>query len=838
MASQNILIGIDLGTTNSEIGLNQDGKVQIIKNVFNLDYTPSIFMVDKNKNKVVGKKAYEKLFRDADDHDISNIKAEVKRLMGTAELTRFDRLGKSLGPEEISAEILIDLLTSVKRKHPDIIFNSAVITIPAAFSTLQSEATQRAGKLAGLEHVVLLQEPIAAAVAYGYDNELNENWLIYDLGGGTFDTALISSRDGLLSVLAHNGDNFLGGKNFDYAIVDQVIVPKIVNDFEFTNFSRSNDAFRAVFMKLKFIAEQAKIELSQLDSTTIEVDLDITDDNGKALLLSIPYTRAELHKLLMPMIMHSINLCKNTITDAGHSYDRVHKVILVGGPTLMPFIRETIEKELRVQVDSSVDPLTIVAKGATIFGLSQKVPDKVFANAATSLRSDTYKVELFYESLTSDIEQTVTGKIDNLEGGIDGYTIQFRSTSGDYAGKRVQVKNGKFYDTVILKQRSTTVFKVDLFDPQGNSLMIQPDTFAITQGLAIAGAPLPHSIGLEVAKKDFNSGFEFINTVERIFDKGAILPIKSGIERFKTTRVLKKGQVDNPLMIKALEGESEIPDRNTYICDLGIDGMDLPYDLEKGSEIEITLSIDESRNLAIEAYVPLFDLSFSARSTVRDEILEVNDLEMELENERERAENIISGCTVEERREVNQILEEAGTSVENARHDEDEKRKAKKQLTDIKVALDRLENDRSMSQQIDTFNKAVADADSTIDNLANDEDKPKLHDQLDQIEKEGEKAIAENNKAYLGRIIEAIGEFSAHIFFSNPVAWVGFFEHLEQDRGSMTDQSRADYLFRKGRLAIENYDIDELKETVRDLIKLLPSNKQGQSLIALSGISR
>src|SRR5262249_32958544 len=153
-------------------------------------------------------------------------------------------------------------------KNPRTDTTSAVITIPAAFSVLQCEATKRAGGLAGLKHVVLLQEPIAAAISYGFAATANENWLGYDLGGGTFDVALISSKDGVLSVLGHNGDNFLGGKNLDWEIVDKILVPGIAGLFALENFHRGNKAYQGKFARLKFLAERAKMELSQYDSTT------------------------------------------------------------------------------------------------------------------------------------------------------------------------------------------------------------------------------------------------------------------------------------------------------------------------------------------------------------------------------------------------------------------------------------------------------------------------------------------------------------------------------------------------------------------------------------------
>ena len=187
MGDSIIQIGIDLGTTNSSVAVNINGTIEIIKKPGGVAYTPSVFGFNKSLNKVVGQKAYEALYKHGSKNETINFKSEIKRLMGTPETVFFERKGVSMSPEEISSEILKSLKEDILRKYPDFDTVAAVITVPAAFSVLQSEATKKAGNLAGFKHVVLLQEPIAAASSYGFQNYENENWLIYDLGGGTFE---------------------------------------------------------------------------------------------------------------------------------------------------------------------------------------------------------------------------------------------------------------------------------------------------------------------------------------------------------------------------------------------------------------------------------------------------------------------------------------------------------------------------------------------------------------------------------------------------------------------------------------------------------------------------
>lgn len=341
---QTIQIGIDLGTTNSSVAINSNGTIEIVKKPGGVEYTPSVFGFDKAKNKVVGQKAYENYYKNASLDEVKNYKPEVKRLMGTEENFFFERAGVKMGPEEISAEILKSLKEDILRKYPDFNTAGAVITVPAAFSVLQSEATKRAGNLAGFNHVVLLQEPIAAAIAYGFSNKKNENWLIYDFGGGTFDVALVASKDQALSVLGHNGDNFLGGKNFDWEIVDKVIVPNIGASFSLYDFNRGNDKYKSIFSQLKYFAESAKIELSEYEQTSIVIDGLGKDDEGKEISLIIDFTRKAFEELIKPMVERTIELSKETLAEAGIKSSAVSKVILVGGPMQIPYIRKKLKE--------------------------------------------------------------------------------------------------------------------------------------------------------------------------------------------------------------------------------------------------------------------------------------------------------------------------------------------------------------------------------------------------------------------------------------------------------------------------------------------------------------
>lgn len=831
MTDQVIQIGIDLGTTNSSVAVNRNGVVEIIKNADGVEYTPSVFGVDKAKNKVVGRKAYIKLFQYSSEEEAKNYKAEVKRSMGTSEGYYFERLRKEMTPEEVSAEILKYLKESITRKYPNIDSSAAVITVPAYFTVLESEATKRAGKLAGFEYVVLLQEPIAAAMAYGFDNTEDDNWIIYDLGGGTFDVALISAKDNVLSVRGHGGNNFLGGKDFDNLIVDKIIKPKVLESFKIKNFDRNQD--KSKFDRLKYLAEEAKKELSQYDKTVIQVEGIGEDDKGEEISVSIEVTRDEFEKLIKPLVDKTILLTKETIKDSGIKTASVSKIVLVGGPTQIPYIRERLQNDLKIETDSSVDPLTVVARGACIYGASQKIPRDI-GKLPKIKGNSTLDLKLNYDPMTSENEQMITGVIEGLKKDSGDYYIQIQSDSGSYSSPKVTLKNGKFHDTVSLEKKKQNLFWIYLFDDKGNSTPVNPDSFSITHGLTVTGAPIPHSMGVVVAEKGKDNGFT--NKCESFFEKGSILPLKE-TKTFHTARKIKKGDKDNVLPMWVYEGESDIPDRNIYICDLAITGKDLPYDLPEGTDVDITISVSESREVQVEAFIPTIDLTLSAKATIYDKDIKVEDLGSELITQRGRLSSLDENISPSEKEEIESLISSIDSSLENANSDQDDKRKADKEIKDLKTALDNLEKEKEMPQLIKEFNSGVAEIEKLIIEVAVDDKKETFREQLGMLRSEGTKAIEQEDKTMLIKANEQVRELSAAVVLSNPQSWVYHFRQLSSGEHNYSNETEAQYYIDKGNKAIEASDIEELKRCVVNLISLLPADKQKKLSSEISGIT-
>lgn len=831
-----ISIGIDLGTTNSAIAISQKGVIEHIKSgPGQPEYTPSVFGIDKSGNKVVGQKAYDKLFKSASDEEFANYKAEVKRLMGTSETILFERLGESMTPEQISAEILKSLVEDVTRKYSDFSTLAAVITIPAYFSSLQSEATKRAGDLAGFKQVVLLQEPIAAAMAYGFENAKDQNWIVYDLGGGTFDVALISSKDGILSVLGHNGDNFLGGKDFDLKIVEDVIKPAILEKYNLKDFDRSSDKYKSVFARLKAIAEAAKIELSQYDKFTIEVEDIGKDDDGKEIYVSIDFSRAQFEELISPLVARTIDLTKKTLADSGIQSSSVSRIVLVGGPTQIPFVRESLKNEFKLDIDTSVDPLTVVARGACVYGLSQRVSQELLEQSA-GISKETLKLELHYDAMTAEDETTVTGKIASLADVEDDYFVQIQSDSGTYSSSKIRLKNGKFFDTVAVEKGKTSSFWIYIFDKDSNVVPVFPESFSITHGLTVSGAPIPHGIGVVYAKRGFDNDFQFKEACDLYFDRDSKPPLRE-TKTYKTAWKLQKNQ-DNSLPIKVYEGESTNPEHNDVITTLHIKGDELPYDLPEGTDVDITIAVDESRAVTVEAYISSIDKTLDVRADRYAQPVDTKKLTVDLETQKDRLKKVASDIPEDEQSKLEDKIDSLETNIKNSENDTDDRQKAERDLRELKSDLEKIEQDRSIPQLSEDFHEKLQSLKGVLEGLEDESERKRITDVLGSIEAEGEKAIADKDKELLVRLNEQLQGLIMAILLEDPAIWVGWLNNIKERKNELTNQAVAEHHIAKADEAVASGNVEGLKQHVRELFDLLPDNAEDEIKQGMSGITR
>ena len=346
------IIGIDLGTTNSCVAVYDGGEAKVITNPEGMRTTPSV-VAFKNGDIIVGQKAKNQMVTNKDT--ISSI----KRKMGTSE--KVSANGKEYSPEEISAMILGDLKKTAEAYLGETV-NKAVITVPAYFNDAQRQATKNAGKIAGLEVERIINEPTAAALAYGLDKQdKNQTVLVYDLGGGTFDVSILELGDGVFEVKSTSGNNHLGGDDFDERVMDY-----IVSEFKKeTSVDLTKD--KMAMQRVKDAAEKAKKDLSGMTTTEISLPF-ISQGTDGPIHLNMSLTRAKFEDLISDLVESTTEPVRKALKDANLSAKDIDKVLLVGGSTRIPCVQELVKKELNKEPSKEVNPDEVVAMGAAIQG--------------------------------------------------------------------------------------------------------------------------------------------------------------------------------------------------------------------------------------------------------------------------------------------------------------------------------------------------------------------------------------------------------------------------------------------------------------------------------------
>ncbi len=373
------IIGIDLGTTNSCVSVLEGGEPVVIPNAEGSRTTPSVVAFSKNGERLVGQIAKRQAVANPENTIIS-----IKRKMGTAEKVKVD--GDEFSPQEISAMILQKLKADAE-SYLGTQVTQAVITVPAYFNDSQRQATKDAGKIAGLEVLRIINEPTAAALAFGMDKESqDEKIMIYDLGGGTFDVSILDIGDGVFEVLATNGNTHLGGDDFDNRIIDYVL----------EEFKKSDGidlrGDKTAMQRIKEQAEKAKIELSGMQQTEINIPF-ITADASGAKNLDITLTRAKFEELIHDLVESTAEPVNKALADAGITANDLKKVLLVGGSTRVPAVQEVVKRITGKEPDKGINPDECVAIGAAIQGgvLSGDVKDLVLLDVTPlSLGIETY----------------------------------------------------------------------------------------------------------------------------------------------------------------------------------------------------------------------------------------------------------------------------------------------------------------------------------------------------------------------------------------------------------------------------------------------------------------
>ncbi|AKH84007.1 2-alkenal reductase [Streptomyces sp. CNQ-509] len=824
--SETIDYGIDLGTTNSAIAVAEDGGVRIVKNNEQWDYSPSAVYIPKKDIVHVGRRAKERT-----ESDPANAHSEFKLEMGVAGAARrFERAGLSLTPEELSAEVLKSLRQDAAAETgyaPEV----AVITVPAAFALNQNTATSEAAALAGLsEHCPLVQEPTAAAIAYGVqDTSDSAHWMVFDLGGGTFDAAVMSKRDGELQLIQHAGDPYLGGKLIDWAVVDDLLAPAVRRDLGLPDFNRSNRRWLGNFAKLKAEAENAKIALSRMDKIDIACDLD--DGSGDTENFEFTLTRGALDDLALPFYTRAIKLCREALAESALRPDHIDRLLLAGGSTLSPGLRALLTDRytgLGIEVDHSQDPTTVVARGAAAFARTVRRPRKVRAAAPGA-----FAVELNYPAQTVDTTDIpVSGKVTSGSTvDFTRYAVVLANPDGQppFRGPRTALsQDGTFYTEVALTAGATSRFTVELTDTSGTRQKLAGGTLAITHAKVVPGeAVLTGTLGIGRADGSFDP----------LLRKGTTLPAMV-TKIYRTTIPLHRSEPDAVIRIPLLEGERARAERNTRVGQLEIRPRDVRIDLPAESEVEVTFEIEaSSREALVTAHIPLVQQQFEAtinrtelRAPEQHELAgRLRDLEQRLRGLKDDAasEHAEQAGARLRKLEEHRPLTQLGREVEAADVDTGAAVTSERRMRDLEAELDDIEE----AIEIPGLERRLWDVLGACEGIITQVGgTPADRRELENLRGRASAPDGDATPAELRKLVKRAEEFQVELLRRTDEWDFVVFNALVEMRDSMHPSHQAAAAIRDGRRAMAVGDRGAIAAVNQRLRRLLPPEAAGNEL--------
>lgn len=818
-----INFGIDLGTTNSAIAKFIKGEVIIFSNPqdYGRNTLPSVVSYKKDKI-IVGNKAKEFL-----EKDPKSVVGVFKRKMGTAESFKIKSINESKTPIELSAQVLKELKTFVNTGDN---LDAVVITIPASFDTIQSNATKEAGIQAGFKQVVLLQEPIAASLAYANmkkEREMNDGqWLVYDLGGGTFDVALIQIKHGEMKVLDHEGDNFLGGADFDQMIVEKFVIPKICKEYNFANLEdemkSASGKFNAKYYVLLRRAEEAKITLSSKTSAEIVVD-GFEDEDGNEVDMEITITRSEFNDLIKSNIDGTIEMIKQILTRNSLKPSDLQFNLMVGGSTYIPYVRSRVEEVLQIPVNCEIDPTTAVAVGAAYYAATK--PKEL--EKSTGKKQTSISIKTSYNKASKEKDELfsarVTGKTDGLS-----YRITRQDGGFDSGLKKL---TERISEDLPLVDGAFNFFSLVVYDSLNNIVETDIEPIGINSGFGISGQPIPEDICLEVDDYD-NPGK---TRLKPIFYKNSILPLRSQAISFPLNKGLIKGNDDDFIYINVLEGSHlALPEANKGIGFMEIRGTQIKRDIAKGSDIEITISISESRDITISVYLNMADQEFKQTFNPKERHTPVEFLKEQVEELSEKLDLEIEEATEKEDFETASALSKLKKEMESV-SDETEGLTSD-DVTDKRYQLE--DKKRKIAQEIDsaTKNKRIQqvkahyfetkdECEKMLDENGNDHERKTFNDIVAQ-----ESAFfATNSPLKIQEKSDELHSIISRIRWRTPEFLVGIFKWCRDNQTRMNDQVQAKSLVDAGVFAIESRNWERLAEINSGLLNLLPRGAEKEA---------
>ena len=815
--------GIDLGTTNSAICKMEGGEPVIKKTDTLKDTLPSCVSFTRRRVVKVGDSAYNDLRQSKSQATKNwtdgkvNVFIEFKRDMGTDKTSFSSNMDASYTPEQLSSEVLKTLKSLIGDEN----VSAAVITIPAKFKADQIAATKRAAQLAGIEHCELLQEPIAASMAYGLSSaNKNGQWLVFDFGGGTFDVALIKVEDGIMQVKDTEGDNYLGGKNLDYAVVDNIIIPYLQENFVIDKIM-ADDATRSIIRDaMKFYAEQAKNQLSFKDQVDITSQLDEfgEDDEGNEIELDLVITKEQLKPVLTKVFQKAIDITKELLKRNGLTGTDLDKLILVGGPTYSPVLRAMLREQVTPNVDTDIDPMTAVAKGAALFASS------IDSEVKEEIAVGTVALNLSYESNSVQPIEYVTVQLDKNEstGNLPQklFVELVRSDNGWSSGK-VEINDiGDVVECQLMEGKNNS-FTVTAYDDKGSVIPCFPTEINIMQGIVVGNAVLPYNISIEV----FDTGLDkkVVKSVKGL-EKNQQIPATGTLNGLKTRNQLRPGIEEDTIIIPIYQSEHNAEGtsavHNDHVFDVIVTGDEVGQLIPVGSDVDITIKVDRSQMLKLEVFFPVSgesiekEVEIAARSVIS--VFELEKLK-EAANNKLSALKSSSSISANETAEADKLLTDINNRFDGEKNSEDGRMHLQADIRRVFLKMEEVERvhewealEAEMRAEFDRLEKANND-------LGNKYDKQvaAVRSQIDMVirikdVRQGRAVLADIKSLFVAVtfIYQLMGFIDYHLKKFNSIQW--------------KDSNRARQLLQQGKeIATSNPSESTLHPIVRSVIDLM-----------------
>ena len=825
-------VGIDLGTTNSAICSYDGEQTRIWKSPEQNDVTPSAIYLGRRGNKYVGKRAYDSAARSPD-----NTATLFKPLMGTSTPVRLPAVDVTMTPEECSGEMLRALfgyLPEEVRNNPE---TGTVITVPAAFNQMQKNATMEAVEMAGIGRVALMQEPVAAVMSVMKARDTDGIFVIYDLGGGTLDVAIAESLSGRINLLAHGGIAMCGGRNFDRLLVDNVVKPWLLGEFDLPENLSTNPSYKKLVRVAAWAAERAKVELSSREEAAIrmeEIDVGVRDESGEEIYFDIPVHRSRLDKLMTEKVDASIEAARDTLEEAGLTAQDVQRVVFIGGPTNYKPLRDRVAFELGLEASAEVNPMTAVAEGAAIFAESidwgsQRRNRKT--SRGTLASSGPLAVKFNYTARTPSDQAKIVARVDGeVEPGTE---FQVDNLDTGWSSGRMVLADRATVD-VALSKSGENRFKVSVLDASGGALTLEQDTIAITKTAAIVeGIPASHSIGVEAQETLGGNAI-----IVRLVQAGDELP-KKGREIFKAGQSLKSGS-SGSLNFRLCEGENEEPEYNRLIGMLKITGDDFDDGvIHAGAELQCDYEMYDSGAIVLEVSVPSIGETFHSGHNYYSRQEGQIDFSTEGERVKEHGSDVLRRLEEISERVDDPKLNQAREKLERAVSlDPDQQ-----EMEDVQAAMDGVEEARRILGDVRKRNlKEIRQIEldrvsSLFNDYLRDIARPSEENDFDNLVRTAQRTIDRNDKDF-ERLLNDLRRMNFEVLWRQDWFVVEKFRSMASSPHAFSDQRLFQALIMSGRAFLQNDDIDSVREVIGQLSQIQIRHVSDTDIVESANIIR